>query len=510
MTRFAFDPLFVFDLANNHQGSLDHGLRIVSAIGEVVRGEGVRAALKVQLRHLESFIHPAARGSKENRHVERFLSTALSGEDFGRLIAAVRTAGLIPMATPFDEKSVDSLEELGVEVVKIGSCSATDWPLIRRVCASGRPVIASTGGMSLIDIDRLVATFTTHDVEFALMHCVSIYPTPDDALRLNQIDVLRARYPWITVGFSTHETPTNLTAVQLAYAKGARIFERHVGLPAAGIVLNAYSSTPEQVRDWIRAHEHARAMCGGTRRAPSPLGELESLRSLMRGVFASRPIARGQTIARDDVFFAMPLTAGQLSCSQWTEGLTADGDYEQLAPLSLKLAEREKTREQLVSEILLQVKGALSSARIAVNRDASFEISHHYGLQRFREFGAVIVTCVNRQYCKKLLVLLPRQKHPYHMHRTKEETFQLLAGDLELERDGTPITLRPGDTALVGPGVWHKFHTLGGAVIEEISTTDSPNDSVYEDWRINSLAPAERKTSVRGIETNLEQPELSE
>jgi N-acetylneuraminate synthase len=103
---------------------------------------------------------------------------------------------------------------------------------------------------------------------------------------------------------------------------------------------------------------------------------------------------------------------------------------------------------------------------------------------------------INRKYCKKLIIQLPRQKHPYHFHKKKEETFQLLYGDLEVELDGTRIQPQVGDTILVKPGEWHKFHTLHGAIFEEISTTHYNDDSLYEDERIARLPREARKTVI--------------
>ena len=143
-----------------------------------------------------------------------------------------------------------------------------------------------------------------------------------------------------------------------------------------------------------------------------------------------------------------------------------------------------------------RLKGCSTKARIQIGKDSSIELSHHYGLERFREFGAVIINCINRDYCKKLVIQLPRQKHPYHFHKNKEETFQLLYGDLEVERDGQRIKPEAGDTILVKPGEWHKFHTLDGAIFEEVSTTHFNDDSFYEDDRIARLARQERKTVI--------------
>jgi N-acetylneuraminate synthase len=152
---------------------------------------------------------------------------------------------------------------------------------------------------------------------------------------------------------------------------------------------------------------------------------------------------------------------------------------------------------------MLEVRAMLNKARIFIGEQSSIELSHHFGLERFREFGAVLITCINREYCKKLIILLPRQKHPYHFHKRKEETFQLLYGDMEIEKDGRRTTLEPGDTYLVKAGEWHKFHTLDGAIFEELSTTHYNDDSFYEDERIARLPREMRKTNIEKTLLNL-------
>jgi N-acetylneuraminate synthase len=143
-----------------------------------------------------------------------------------------------------------------------------------------------------------------------------------------------------------------------------------------------------------------------------------------------------------------------------------------------------------------EVKALLHEARIPLDSSFKVEYSHHYGVQRFREVGAVIIECMNREYCKKLIVQLPRQRHPSHFHTLKEETFQVLYGDLHVDLDGMHHHLVPGQTLLVQPGVWHSFRTDSGVVFEEISTTHHSNDSTYRDKAINQLASSERKTRV--------------
>ena len=424
------------------------------------------------------------------------METALTKQHYEALTEAVKKNGLHTMCTPFDEESVDAILDLDIEIIKVASCSATDRPLLERITQVNKPVIVSTAGLSLDKIDRLVSFLESKNMHFALMHCVAIYPTPNDKLGLNQITVLKERFPHVPIGFSTHEEPENYASVQIAYAKGARLFERHVGLETKKHALNSYSSRPEQISRWIESYQQAVAACGGEHRIPASPDEIASLRSLMRGVFTRGQIKKGDKLNRDKVYFAMPLHDRQLPSGDWFDGIEADRDYAPNEPVNEAVANFPLPAEEIIYHILLQVKGMLNNARIQIGKDTSVELSHHYGLERFREFGAVIMNCINRKYCKKLIIQLPRQKHPYHFHKSKEETFQLLYGDLEVELDGKRIKPQVGDALLVRPGEWHKFHTLDGAIFEEVSTTHFDNDSFYEDERIARLSREGRKTVI--------------
>jgi N-acetylneuraminate synthase len=493
---FAFDDLFVFDLANNHQGSVDHGLRIVREFGAAARSNGIRAALKFQFRQLDTFIHRDHRTSSSNKHLNRFLSTGLSRDAFAQLTDAVRQAGMITAATPFDETSVDLCSELDIEVLKVASASARDWPLLDRIADANKPVIFSTGGLTAKQIDDLVSFFEHRRTHFAIMHCVSIYPTPDDRLELNQIDVLRSRYPNHVIGFSTHERPDDDDAVMVAVAKGARMLERHVGIETNEIKLNAYSSTPAQIDRWIKAALKARAMCGAATRPPPSAEELSSLESLWRGVYVKKALKPGVQIESTDVYFAMPFQPGQVSAGEFKHGVEVLQPLEPDAPL-LKANVRlpEEPEKQVLFTAIHSAKAILNEAHIALPTEFETEFSHHHGIAQFPQVGIIMVTCINRSYCKKLVIQLPGQRHPSHYHKRKEETFQVLHGVLEMLIEGRRRTLYPGDIQLVQQGVWHEFWTDTGVVFEEVSTTHYPNDSYYEDKRINQMGSA-RKTIV--------------
>ena len=317
-----FEDLFVLELANNHWGRLERGLRIVTDFSRVVRFNNVKAAIKLQFRDVDSFIHADARERDDVRYIKKTLDTQMSRDDYETLVKAIRAAGCIPMATPFDEKSVDMCVELGIEIIKLASSDLNDWILIEKIATARKPVIASTGGSSLKDIDDLVKFFRNRNIPLAVNHCVSIYPSEDDELELNQIDFLRDRYPDNVIGYSTHEYHDWESSVMMAYAKGARTFERHIDIDADGIPVSKYCTLPHQADTWFKAWKRAVVMCGApgiSKRVP-PKKEIEYLDGLVRGVYACRDLPAGQVLTTDDYYLAIPLLKGQISCRELMNG----------------------------------------------------------------------------------------------------------------------------------------------------------------------------------------------
>ena len=154
MKKYDFNELIILDVANNHQGDLKHGLNIIKAMGKVVNDLGMKAALKFQFRQLDTFIHPDFKKRDDVAHIPRFFSTRLEVKDYEKLIQEVRNQGMIPMCTPFDEESVDVIEKLDIEIMKIASCSAMDIPLIERAAKAKFPTVFSTGGATITQIDH--------------------------------------------------------------------------------------------------------------------------------------------------------------------------------------------------------------------------------------------------------------------------------------------------------------------------------------------------------------------
>jgi sialic acid synthase SpsE len=318
MKRDIFENLFVLEMTNNHQGSLQRALDIVHEHSRVVRFNNVRAAVKLQFRDVDSFVHKDFRDRTDIRYIKRVMDTKMSKADYATLVEAIKKSGCMPMATPFDEKSVDWCVEFDMPIIKIASADSNDWMLLERIAATRKPCIISFGATPLKDMDDVVTFFENRNIPLAINHCVAAYPHEDSECELDQIDFFKNRYPGHTIGWSCHEYKDWDSSVKIAYAKGARTFERHIDIDTDGFKVAAYSSLPEQLDIWYKAFHKAVEFCGtaSTERKLALAKETAYLDTYIRGVYAKRDLTPGQLINEDDIYLAIPLQKGQLSCRE--------------------------------------------------------------------------------------------------------------------------------------------------------------------------------------------------
>lgn len=488
-------PLFILEMANNHMGDVNHGLKIIREFAKITKKYNFKFAFKFQFRDIESFIHPDFKKRTDIKYVKRFQETNLSENNFKKLKAELKKFGFISICTPFDEKSVDRIEKMDFDIIKIGSCSFTDWPLLERIVKTSKPIIASTAGTDLKDIDNVVSFFQNRNKDFVLMHCVGEYPTKESDLQLNQIDLFKERYKNVTIGFSTHEEPDNFLPVQIAISKGAKVFERHVAIKSDKYEMNAYSSTPEQIDMWLKSAGRAIQVCGiPGRRAPHSEKEMDDLKQFKRGVFAKINIKKGELISENNSFYAFPNTNNQLlanDISKYNLYYATKNIRRNQPIINIRLV---KEREKIYS-IVSSVGKIIKKSGVIIPDQVDLEISHHYGMEKFDKYGLTMITVVNREYCKKLLIMLPGQFHPIQYHKKKEETFNFVFGEFTVILDKKRIKCKPGDVVTVKPGVRHSFTTKTGGILEEISSTHFVSDSYYEDKKISGNK--NRKTYVR-------------
>jgi N-acetylneuraminate synthase len=211
------------------------------------------------------------------------------------------------------------LDELDIDIAKIASQDAKSWTLIEEIVKLKKPTIISNGGTDIEDLDKVVELFEEYNVPLAINHCVSLYPSEDAELELNQIDYLRRRYPNHVIGFSTHEYNDWKSSILIAYAKGASTFERHVDIDDSELHVSPYCSLPKHMDEWFAAFKKAKEMIGGSSHEQREIKNKERkyVISVSRGAYALRDLPKGYKITKEklgkDFTFAIPLQDGQFS-----------------------------------------------------------------------------------------------------------------------------------------------------------------------------------------------------
>ena len=213
--------------------------------------------------------------------------------------------GLVFLSTPFDEASVDLLEQLGVPAFKVASYDLTHLPLLRHIASKGKPTILSTGMGTLGEIEEAIGIFRARSVPVAVLHCPLGYPPPLDTVNLAAIDTLRRAFD-VPVGFSDHTVGWAMPVA--AVARGASILEKHITmdrtLPGPD---HHFALEPQDLKAMVKAVREVEGAAGDGLLRVHPY-QAEFFRAGRRSLFAAVRIAKGETITQDKVIVIRPAT----------------------------------------------------------------------------------------------------------------------------------------------------------------------------------------------------------
>ena len=494
-----FKDLFVLDIANNHFGDVNHLDKIINQFSKRIIKDKINACFKFQFRNLDTYIHKDAWEDKESHYVKRFTSTKLQFKYYRQAVEKIKKLKIKTCCTPFDEYSVKLIEDFKFDFLKIASVSSLDWSLLERATKNKIPKIISTGGKTLEEIDKIVSYMKHKKQKFALMHCVSIYPTENQDLNLYSISEMKNRYPDVEIGWSTHENPNDMLPMSVSYGLGARIFERHIGLNSKKYPLNKYSMNIDQFDKYVDNFISVKNSIGYGKKDMLS-NEIDSLKKLDRGVYVSKNLSKNEQINEKDIYFAFPCLKNQLAVKDFSlktyDYILNKNKIKDNAILIKDINKNLKNDITFVHHTLHKVRAAFNITKIKIGKEYSVEISHHYGVSKFNKFGCVLFTCVDEgDYAKKLVYQNKNQFNPFHLHKKKDESFQILYGKLKIFIGNKTYILNEGDIFKVKKNTWHAFKTLSnGCVFEEVSNVNIRKDSYYKDAKItNNL---KRKTFV--------------
>ncbi len=288
-------PYVIAELSGNHNGSLDRALAIVDAAADAGAD-----AIKLQTYTADTmtikvdrpgFVIDDVKSLWNGRHLHDLYEEAhLPWAWHAPLFARAAERGLQCFSTPFDDTAVDFLVSLGAPAYKIASFECTDLPLIRKVAATGKPMIISTGMATLAEIDETVRTARAAGCrDLVLLKCTSTYPATPENTHLRTIPVLREAFG-CEVGLSDHTMGCG--AAVAAVALGASVIEKHFTLARAdGGVDSAFSLEPAELRQ----------LCTETERAWQAMGQVR---------FGGSEAEAGSKLHRRSLYIVDELKAG--------------------------------------------------------------------------------------------------------------------------------------------------------------------------------------------------------
>lgn len=288
-------PCYIIaEIGINHNGDILLAKKLIDIAVEA----GVNA-VKFQKRHLENIYQKEilANPSLDSQGTEILIDVLkeveFSENDFKNIVDYCKDKKITLLCTPWDIPSVDFLEKFNIPAYKIASADLTNFPLIRHVSKTKKPLIVSTGMSTMEEIEKTVHFIKNENVPFLLLHCNSTYPSPVELLNLNLIPVLREKFS-VPIGYSGHESSIipSVTSANM----GAVVIERHITLDKHMEGLDqAASLEPDELKklvEYVRESEKAKGIA---------LKKMTRGEILQREVL-SKSIVCSLDIRKDDVF----------------------------------------------------------------------------------------------------------------------------------------------------------------------------------------------------------------
>lgn len=291
------DKVFIIaEIGMNHNGIYENAIKMIDQATKI----GVDC-VKFQMRNLKDlYTEDALNMTSSDLSTQYTMGLLekfeLSFEQYKSLAEYSATKGLIFMCTPWDKKSADLIEKIGVPAFKTASADMTNFDLLEYLVKKNLPLILSTGMSRKEEIDETVEFLIRHNADFALLHCNSTYPAPFKDINLRYIERLK-QYN-IPVGYSGHERGIAVSIASVAM--GATIIERHFTLDRSMEGPDHTASLEyddfKRLVDGIREVEIS---LGTSQDRIVTQGELINRENLSKSIYAKEDVKEGETFSKD-------------------------------------------------------------------------------------------------------------------------------------------------------------------------------------------------------------------
>lgn len=300
------DCYVIAEIGHNHQGNLETAKELVRVAKECGAN-----AVKLQKRdnrtlytrelYNKPYDHENSFGATYGEHRE---ALEFGWEEYRELQQYAQELGITLFATVFDFPSADFLAELDMPAFKIGSGDLTSIPLLKYVAGFQKPMIISTGGGTMEDVQRAYAAIVPINPQLCIMQCTSGYPCAFEEMNLGVITTYRERFPDIVIGLSAHDSGIAMALV--GYVLGARVVEKHFTLNRAMKGTDhAFSLERPGLRRLVRDLRRARVALGDGTKRPYP-SEAAPLYKMGRKLVAACDLPASYVLTREDIAIKSP------------------------------------------------------------------------------------------------------------------------------------------------------------------------------------------------------------
>mgnify|MGYP001234494837 CR=1 FL=1 len=217
-------PIIIAEIGINHGGKLSEAIKLsksaIKAGAEIIKHQ-THVPDDEMSYHAKKIVPKNA-----DLNIHKLISKcALSEKDEFKLMKFIKSKNVEYLSTPFSRKAVDRLVKFKVKAFKIGSGECNNYPLIEYICKFKKPIIISTGMNNLYAIDKAIKIIEKKNINYAILHCTSLYPTPDKFVNLAFINILKKKYKNAVIGFSDHSKGIHNSLASVAL--GSSIIEKH-------------------------------------------------------------------------------------------------------------------------------------------------------------------------------------------------------------------------------------------------------------------------------------------
>jgi len=301
-------PFIIAEMSGNHNQSLDKALEIVDAAAAA----GAHG-LKIQTYTADTMTIPHDEGLFyiddpsslwHGKTLHELYQIAYTPWDWHKpIFDRAREKGLIPFSTPFDDTSVDFLEDLNVPVYKVASFENKDWPLLKKIASTGKPIIMSTGASKLSDIAESVGVLRDNGCEnLILLKCTSTYPASAESTNLRTIPHMSEMFNCYS-GLSDHTGGIGAAIASVAF--GAKVVEKHFTISRKdGGVDSAFSIEPDELKMLVIETERAWKALGDVKY--EILNDEESSLRFKRSIYAVQDIEKNEEFTTQNIRIIRP------------------------------------------------------------------------------------------------------------------------------------------------------------------------------------------------------------